>query len=306
MLDRPMKPRTRYRGFTLLELLLVISIIAILIALLLPAVQQAREAARRTQCKNNLAQLAIALHNYHMSFECLPPGTVSDTGPVTTVESGYHHSWMVQLLAVVDQYPLFQKCDFNFGAYAPANAVVRQTLIPTYQCPSDWSRQPHKYPVASYAGCTGGSDVPIDGDNDGLLYLNSSISYRQIRDGTSNTILAGERRFDDVPFKDLGWMSGTSATLRNTGVNINQVMYTAGGNFSTYGNYSSVEYEDSSAEADDPPPPELQTGGFSSCHMGGAQFALADGSVRFLSENMDPLTFSHLGNREDGKIVGEF
>ncbi|MEO1980666.1 MAG: DUF1559 domain-containing protein, partial [Fuerstiella sp.] len=86
------------RGFTLIEMLVVITIIAILVALLLPAVQQAREAARRTQCKNNLVQLSIALHNYQSSFNCLPPGVVNETGPIQNVEEGYHMSWLVQTL----------------------------------------------------------------------------------------------------------------------------------------------------------------------------------------------------------------
>ena len=95
------------RGFTLIELLVVIAIIAILIALLLPAVQQAREAARRTQCKNNLMQLGIAFHNYDMAFEMLPPGCVNSTGPIHNIPEGYHMSWTVQILPMMEQQGLF-------------------------------------------------------------------------------------------------------------------------------------------------------------------------------------------------------
>ena len=93
--------RNRSNGFTLIELLVVIAIIAILIALLLPAVQQAREAARRTQCKNNLCQIALAVHNYDMSFEMLSPGTINLTGPIKNVPEGYHMGWLVQHLSMM-------------------------------------------------------------------------------------------------------------------------------------------------------------------------------------------------------------
>ena len=105
-MDRPVRNRpAARRGFTLIELLVVIAIIAVLIALLLPAVQQAREAARRTHCKNNLAQIGLALHNYYDMWETLPPGTVNPEGPIRWEEQGYHFSWTVALLPMLDQQP---------------------------------------------------------------------------------------------------------------------------------------------------------------------------------------------------------
>src|SRR5213083_896811 len=101
----------RHRGFTLIELLVVIAIIAVLIALLLPAVQQAREAARRTQCKNNLMQLGLALHNYEMAYELLPPGSINPTGPIRNESKGYHMGWMVQILPYIDQGNVFDHFD---------------------------------------------------------------------------------------------------------------------------------------------------------------------------------------------------
>jgi prepilin-type N-terminal cleavage/methylation domain-containing protein len=112
------------KGFTLIELLVVIAIIAILIALLLPAVQQAREAARRSQCKNNLAQLALALLNYEMAHGVLPPGCVDTTGPIETVALGYHMSWTVSLLPYLDQAPLYRQVDFDKGAYDQSKLVT--------------------------------------------------------------------------------------------------------------------------------------------------------------------------------------
>jgi prepilin-type N-terminal cleavage/methylation domain-containing protein/prepilin-type processing-associated H-X9-DG protein len=278
-------------GFTLIELLVVIAIIAILIALLLPAVQQAREAARRTQCKNNLMQLGIAMHNYEMAFEIMPSGTVNLTGPIRNLEEGYHMSWLAQLLPAMEQASLFGMINFNESVYAPANTGARVAPIATFQCPSD-NRQ--SAGSSSYAGCFGGDDVAIDMNNNGLLFLNSGVGYQEIRDGASNTILAGEKIIP-MGFKDLGWMSGTMATLRNTGVAINAGWDIGGPRTTRGGSIAPLQA-----------PSDTATSGYSSQHTGGAQFVFADGSVRFLSENIDLKTYSHLGNREDLSALEEF
>lgn len=289
--------RYRSRGFTLIELLVVIAIIAILIALLLPAVQQAREAARRTQCRNNMMQLGLAIHNYDMSFEMLPPGTVNPDGPVSNEATGYHMSWVVQLLPMMEQQHLFRKVDFNVGAYADQNSLVRGTQISALSCPSDYDfrYQPGKLGTvyaSSYAAVFGGDDVPIDASNNGLLYLNSSVKFREIRDGASNTLILGEK-LNPRESLDLGWMSGTSATLRNTGVKIN-------------GGWDVVRYFKRGDLPETEPPSATATGGFSSQHAGGALFLLADGSARFITETIDLNVYSHLGNREDLELLGDF
>jgi prepilin-type N-terminal cleavage/methylation domain-containing protein/prepilin-type processing-associated H-X9-DG protein len=284
--------RLRFRrGFTLIELLVVIAIIAILIALLLPAVQQAREAARRTQCKNNLMQIGIAMHTYEMSFEMMPPGTVNLTGPIRNIEEGYHMSWLVQILPSIEQAGLFGMINFNESVYAPLNTAPRATVIISFLCPSD-NRQSGG--VSSYAGCFSGDDVAIDMNNNGLLFLNSGVGYQEIRDGASNTILAGEK-IVAAGFKDMGWMSGTMATLRNTEVPINAGWDIGGSRTTRNGSMAPL-----------PAPSDTATSGFSSQHTGGAQFVFADGSVRFLSENIDLKTYSHLGNREDLSAMQEF
>ena len=286
------RPAAR-RGFTLIELLVVIAIIAILIALLLPAVQQAREAARRTTCKNNLAQIALAILNYEQQYETLPPGTVNAEHPVRWDEQGYDFSWTVALLPFLDQYPLFEHYDLTKGVYAPENADVRKASISAYQCPSSPYSNSGKTPAgmkvaqSSYAGCYNDEESPIDVDQNGVLFLNSSVRFEQIRDGSTNTIFIGEKL--DHPIS-LGWVSGTRETLRNT---------------------SSIEdpsrhRNDWNQQQNNNNQPQNGVGGFGSYHVGGAQFALGDGSVRFMSVNINPELFKHLGNRADGEIVDDF
>src|SRR5690606_11543332 len=130
-------PLSRSRaGFTLIELLVVISIIAILIALLFPAVQQARVAARRVQCKNNLAQLSLALQNYTMAHQVLPPGSVNPTGPIRSEPKGYHYSWIVQLLPYIDEANAYYKFDFSRSVYDPQHYRVASHMISVLICPS--------------------------------------------------------------------------------------------------------------------------------------------------------------------------
>jgi prepilin-type N-terminal cleavage/methylation domain-containing protein len=198
------------RGFTLVELLVVIAIIGILIGLLLPAVQAAREAARRMSCGNNLVQLGVALHNYEMAHRCLPPGTVNDKGPIVHLPIGFHHSWIVQILPMIEEQVAYRTMDHRQSIYAPANVAARSHSISLLRCPSD----PTNGPFTNYAGVHDSREVPIDVNNNGVLILNRCIAFEDISDGTSYTLCVGEKLIDS---SELGWSSGTRASLRNMG-----------------------------------------------------------------------------------------
>ncbi len=133
--------RTVERGFTIIELLLVIGIIAVLISLLLPAVQSAREAARRTQCSKNLMQIGVALASYASTHKVFPPGVVNDKGPISNAPTGYHYGWAVQILPYLSQPAIYQQFDFSQSVYAQRNDTARSHKLDIFLCPSDgWIR----------------------------------------------------------------------------------------------------------------------------------------------------------------------
>ena len=278
------------RAFTLVELLVVIAIIGILVGLLLPAVQAAREAARRCQCMNNIAQLALAVHNHEFSAEHLPSGVINSEGPIRNEAMGQHVSWIVQILPFIEQTALYEHFDREAGAYAPANLPARRAMIPSLLCPS----YPHRFTAnnsepapTNYAGCHHDSEAPIDEDNNGVLFLNSRLRFSEIRDGSSQTILIGEM---DPGLDSLGWASGTRASLRNAS-SIKSI------------NWDQQQREtEAAANASG----SLTVGGFASAHTGGAEFAFADGSVRFLSRSIAPELLRKLGNRADGELLEDY
>ncbi|KAA5544571.1 DUF1559 domain-containing protein [Roseiconus nitratireducens] len=277
------------RAFTLVELLVVIAIIGILVGLLLPAVQAAREAARRMSCSNNLVQIALATHHYEFSMEQFPPGVTNPNGPIRNeINAGMHIGWMTRILPYIEQQRAFEMFDFDKSAYSDENAPVRALEISAFKCPSNpmssggfrGQNSGDSVGTSTYAGCHHDVEAPIDADNHGMLFLNSAIRFSDISDGSSHTILIGEHLGD---FDHLGWVSGTRATLRNTGEFIH------------------LDY----SEAQDRELAPLQVGGFDSFHQGGANFALADGSIHFITHSIEPEIFQQLGHRADDKLLSD-
>ncbi len=211
-------------GFTLVELLVVIAIIGIMVSLLLPAVQAARESARRLQCSQNLTQLGVALFNYESAHGVFPPGTIETQGPIYQEPKGYHHSWIVQILPYIEQRNAYQHVDASVGVYHPNNAAVRALSFRLLICPSSADQTQAR---SCYAAVHHDLEAPIDVDNHGVFFLNSAVTRDDITDGPSHTLFVGEKRF--LVGNDLGWMSGTRATLRNTGLPPNTTGMTARG-----------------------------------------------------------------------------
>ena len=278
-------------GFTLIELLVTMSIMAVLIAILLPAVMQCRESARRMQCMNNLKQIGLAIYNYESAHNVFPPGCVNPTGPIRSEAQGYHLSWMVQLLPQLDQQNVFQKLDFAVGAYDEKNSRARMLVMPTYLCPSDFRMPARQAAASSYAGVHNDVEAPIDFDNHGAFVLNLALPRDAFTDGLGNTVFVGEKLLSG---DELGWISGTRATLRNGGHRINHNQHALRTQFPISPDAAPAE----------PIQPDF-VGGFASAHDGGASFLIGDGSVHFINQHVDEAIFRRVTNRSDGESRGE-
>ncbi len=322
-----LKSRRKLLGFTLIELLVVIAIIAVLIALLLPAVQQAREAARRTQCNNNMKQLGLALHNYHDTALVFPYSSSVVNGVTNWV--GPAHCMTEFLLPYFDQAPLYSALNFNkhyndntpLTPGGPTNyTLLGRKNFPALNCPSNptagngvaingaaWDSWNIPTQGLFYAPCSGtqfsdtvstdctsaGAPAWCNGSgtdwnnanpfaNPGIFGGRNTTSTRiaQITDGTSNTIMLGERRAE--------------------------YLYHAGAfcwNFQ--GGITSVKLNSPNLDKTNPYN-YTKNMGFSSPHSGGAFFLFADGRVRFINENVDFQTYATLGNKADGTAPGDY
>ena len=302
----------RRRGFTLIELLVVIAIIALLIALLLPAVQQVREAARRTSCKNNLKQFGLALHNYHDQCKLFPPGYISvdaATGKMTPINGGSGAGWGLLILPQIDQAALYNKFNLNRPIADPVNAPWIITPVSAFLCPTDtapsskWTLKAEANPnqvlaelaTANYVAAFGSVSLddcenppgtaPVSAAGqcigNGSVYHNSRLSLRDFTDGASNTLFIGERKTN----ANLDWWS-TWAGMVAGGSEAGQRVL---GCLDHRPNHPATHFDD-----------------FGSLHAGGAQFLMADGSVRFVSESIDTALYQALGTIRGGEIVGEF
>jgi prepilin-type N-terminal cleavage/methylation domain-containing protein/prepilin-type processing-associated H-X9-DG protein len=290
---------SRRRAFTLIELLIVVGIIAVLIALLLPAIQAAREQARRAQCVNNLLQLGLAMGNYASTHAVLPPGVVNDTGPILSLPAGYHHGWAVQILPFIGQNNVYRRFNMQESVYAASNMTARDVHIATFLCPSDGRPGP-----ISYAGCHHDVEAPIAADNHGVLYLNSHVRFDDITDGTGQTILLGELLQGGGPTA-LGWASGTNSTLRNTGHPLNDPASLDAVFQNTPQLTEAERFAAMRKMAEDGALPVGFVGGFSSRHPHGANFVFCDGAVRFVKSSIDRRVFQLLGHRADGEPISD-
>ena len=320
------------RGFTLIELLVVIAIIAILIALLLPAVQQAREAARRMQCKNNLKQLALALHNYESSHRVFPPGGL-----------GFPYVWSAHahLLPYVDQgnleslmnYDVPPLNAFNFGGFdateVQRNDDAAKTLIPLLVCPSDADAVPGAvYGGISYPACAGsgmnGSGTADDGsvnNADGVIFSRSKIGFRDVTDGTSNTIVFAEHLLGDgqnaapanadYRHRIVELPMGTQTTPAACDPGSAPAWSGQRGAKWVNGHLADTMYNHWYAPNADVPDCHNGHHNFAlvsarSAHTGGVQVAFVDGSCRFIGENIDLATWRALATRSGREVIGEF
>lgn len=290
------------RAFTLVELLVVIAIIGVLIALLLPAVQAAREAARRATCVNNMVQIGVALQDYELAHGSLPPGVTDKQGPIHSAAEGNHMSWIVHLLPYIEENSTYRHIDLSAGAYDAKNAPARKVPLVMFNCPSNpWSMMiggegEDMYDsskaiasVSTYAGCHHDVEAPIDADNHGVLFLNSHIRAQDVTDGTTHTIYLGEKlRYKD----DLGWMSGTRATLRNTGGALDMHWGTNG-----------PVPRNGEETGQDVVPNDLVVGGFGSAHPNVVNFLFGDGRTQSIEKEIDLRVLRLLGNRADGELL---
>ena len=293
-------PRSRRRGFTLIELLVVIAIIAILMSLLLPAVQQAREAARRTQCTNNLRQIGLGVHNYHDVFLTFPQTEAGGTGTLGRASA------FASILPYLEATNIYNQYDFNRGNSDAPNQVAVSQRITTYLCPT--TVFPRAVPISgcdannrapgTYAFSTGSGDpwgLALGGTaphNGAIVHpLQGVTRIRDITDGTSLTLLAGE---SDWNIKDYLFTSGPCNGQVRGGFTYWSSPYPLATAFTTMAPFNP------------------KSGGsavlsrFRSDHPGMVNFCLCDGSVRALSENIDQNTLNSLGTRAGGEIVGEF
>jgi prepilin-type N-terminal cleavage/methylation domain-containing protein len=298
-------------AFTLVELLVVIAIIGVLVALLLPAVQAAREAARRTQCINNLKQIGVALHNYNDTHKVLPPGAFW-AGSNTAASRG---SILLHILPFIEQKNLYDKFDLNMApegqVHAGTTTLLAATILKTYTCPSEKTfallngRAIHNYVASSgptahidnpMCACSAGAGwnayaiAPYSSSDPnffaGPFHRNGTcVRLAEVSDGLSQTIFFGEHRRDCSAHVRTGWLNSNNANgLTSTLIPIN-----------------TNTCDSSSSDFCRQPCNWATELGFKSLHPGGACFLIGDGAVTFITQSIDHNNFQALGGKSDGK-----
>jgi prepilin-type N-terminal cleavage/methylation domain-containing protein/prepilin-type processing-associated H-X9-DG protein len=328
-------------AFTLVELLVVIAVIGMLVAMLLPAVQAARETANRTQCQNNLKQIGIALQAYHDAKKAFPAGYVDlNLNPLVTPDGdvGPGWGWASMLLPNIEQQNLFNQINFSLPVATGVNAAPSLVNIPIFQCPSDTYQEPipiydssFSVPIATvahsnYVGCNGwvecfngatGNIVPGGGDDAipdgvygpgarGVFWRNSHTRIADVKDGTSNTILAGERSGNHSPSTWTGAVAGGRCPAWMASIPVAPNVPPPGPAYDNadfgeafvlaHCNYTHTPSADI---------PIFDPDTFYSFHPGGANFLLCDGSGRFISSNVDGYVYQAMGTIAGGEALGE-
>ncbi len=261
------RPRHPSSGMSLLELLVVIAIVGLLIALLLPAVQNARESARRVQCQNNLHQIGIAFQNYHDAVNTLPPGCLQ-WRPFGGSPNLKNFAWSALLLPFVEKAQLQQRIDFNHPFDHPINASAAGNPVLLYQCPSASQRESQRG-RSDYAGLYGQRITVRNRTNNGVLIYDRCFSFRDITDGLTNTLIVAE----DALGPDAEWINGSNV-LEQSGA-INDRNGWIGDN-------------------------EIR-----SRHPGGAMALYSCGRVRFLTDQLEPNVLAAMITRADGDLFQE-
>jgi prepilin-type N-terminal cleavage/methylation domain-containing protein/prepilin-type processing-associated H-X9-DG protein len=310
--------RSRRNAFTLVELLVVIAIIGVLVGLLLPAVQAARESARRTQCTNNLKQIGVALINHHDAYRHFPPGYQANVPYVDGLDDtkpGW--GWAFFILPYMEEINVFNMVKQNLPIQDTAHSSVIRQRFSAFLCPSDLTPD-DAFPIsdesgnlvatatpASYAACIGGDESDATANKClGIFYRNSRTRIAEITDGTSKTILVGERSWSNAKGIWAGAMSGGRIARgeQNPCPTTGESSYPAPNLVLAHTHLNNASTDEDGGLDD-----------FSSRHVDGSNFVFADGSVRFLpsvsgdntdgSFTADSVIFQGLGTRSNGEIV---
>lgn len=303
------------RAFTLVELLVVIAITGILVGLLLPAVQYAREAARRASCQNNLKQISLAMLNYESAHRKLPPGYLHKFGRPGAVFDANHmgFAWGSMILPQLEQGNVYQEFNFSLPAFGDANQAARERHLSVFLCPTDpYSAKNYvvredsagnprdRYAASSYAACWGPSNEFINLDetplrSQGVFYRNSRTRLGDITDGLSNTFAIGERTNGPIPQSrttagghsvfENAWAAASRELTELTDDHGHMVLF-------------ETQFRPNQLDSDDK--------GLSAPHNGVSQFALCDGSVHSISDNIDADVYNAFGTRAGGEVPESF